>query len=198
MEESPALLQPPRRPPSGLQGSSARQLGQRPAPPYRRRYDLPRHAFTGLRVHQVMSREVTAVHAREPLQHAAQIMADRECGALPVLGDRRELVGMLTDRDIAVRAVARGRDPCRAIVADCMTSHPYACHAASCVLDCMREMAQRRVRRVPVLGNRGELVGMITHSDLARYAALAGNPLDQRALCSLLCAVCEPDAVSGR
>jgi hypothetical protein len=84
-----------------------------------------------LRVHQLMTRRVASVHPATSVERAARLMEECDCGALPVIGDNGVLVGMLTDRDIAIRVVARGRDARYAIVADCMTERVFACYATN-------------------------------------------------------------------
>jgi len=71
-----------------------------------------------LRVHELMTRRVASVHPASSVERAARLLEDCDCGALPVVGDNGVLVGIVTDRDIVVRIVARGRDVRTAIVAD--------------------------------------------------------------------------------
>ncbi|HSQ05426.1 MAG TPA: CBS domain-containing protein [Burkholderiales bacterium] len=184
-EEPAALLRPCRAaagPPRDAHADMAA------APPrvklrYRERLQEPHDAASlELRVNEVMSRDVTAIHARDLVQQAALVMAQWNRAALPVLDDHDKVVGMLTDRDIAVRVVARGRDPLCTLVANCMTCEPYACRADERMLDCLHEMAHRQIRRVPVLDEEGKLIGIVTATDAARYAAASGNPHVQRAL----------------
>lgn len=156
------------------------------------RYTGPPAHFEDVRAYQVMTRQVAAVHADAPLAHAARVMADCDCGALPVLGDGDRLVGMLTDRDIALRLFARGLDPRHARVADCMTHNGYACHAQDRLVDCMRQMSRHQVRRIPIVDDVGRLVGIVSQADVARHAGMRGEPGERRALADVVCAVSEP------
>ncbi len=170
-EERPALLRPPGRSIDGWQGSAQRGPHEDGAAA-RGRGD--RSPFGDLRVHQVMARDVPAVYVGDRVQRAAQTMARCECDALPVMSNDDELVGVLTDYDIAVRLVAHGCDPVHSTVAECMTGYPYVCHANDRVADCLREMARRGVQRAPVVGDQGELLGIVSEADLSRIAGLNG------------------------
>ena len=190
VEEPAALLRPLYRVGTGSSRDAHADIS--PAPRriklrYRERlHEAEDATLADVRVHQVMSRDVTAIHARDLVQHAALVMAQCDRSALPVLGDDDELVGMLTDRDIAVRVVARGRDPLAPLVANCMTCEPYACGADERIVRCLREMAYRDIRRVPVLGEQRKLVGIVSTTDVVRYAAASGNPHVQRVVADAL------------
>jgi CBS domain-containing protein len=143
-------------------------------------------------VHDLMTRHVRCVHPATSVEHAARLMEDCDCGALPVIGDNGVLVGMVTDRDIAVRIVARGRDARYAIVADCMTERVFACYANESVAECMRQMARHRVRRMPVVDERQRLVGIVAQGDLARHVGFRPLPDERRALTEVVSAVSQP------
>jgi CBS domain-containing protein len=128
----------------------------------------PLHA---IRAHEIMTQRIATVHPATPVERAARIMAEADCGALPVTGENGVLVGLVTDRDIALRIVARGRDARHAIVADCMTERVFACHAGESLADCMDQMARHQVRRLPIVDDHGRVVGVVAQSDLARHAA---------------------------
>lgn len=123
-----------------------------------------------VRASHVMTRNVTTVMPYDHIEHAARLMRDCDCGALPVVNRDGRLIGMVTDRDIVVRLVARVEDIRRAVVADCMTSETFACHANDRLEVCLREMARRKVRRLPVVGDDNRVIGIITQADIARHA----------------------------
>jgi len=133
-----------------------------------------------VRVHERMTRGVAHVDPTTPVERAAQRMAERDCGALPVLGQNGVLVGMITDRDIAMRVVARGMDARIATVADCMTDRVFSCFANESVAELMRQMARHQVRRMPIVDERGRLVGIVAQSDLARHAGTDPLPEERR------------------
>ncbi|HYC44799.1 MAG TPA: CBS domain-containing protein [Burkholderiales bacterium] len=157
-----------------------------------RRYPDHGRDLDHVRVHELMTPHVASVHPATCVEHAARVMEWCDCGALPVVGDNGVLVGMVTDRDITLRIVARGMDPRRAMVGDCMTARVFACHANESVAECMRQMAQHQVRRMPLVDDRGRLVGIVSQGDLARHAARQPLPDERRVLTEVVGAVSQP------
>jgi CBS domain-containing protein len=124
-----------------------------------------------------MTRDVRIADPGESLQDAARTMVDIDAGFLPV-GENDRLVGIITDRDIAVRAVARGRQP-SAKVGDVMTGEVRYCYADDDVDTVLETMGNLQVRRLPVLDRDKRLVGIVSITDLAcnGEAARAGEAL---------------------
>jgi CBS domain-containing protein len=120
-----------------------------------------------MKISEVMTREVETVKPDEPIRQAAQFMLRADTGALPVCdGDR--LVGMVTDRDIAVRAVAEGRGP-DTPVQQAMTDHVDYCFEDDEVEEVAMKMSDAQVRRFPVLSREdNRLVGIVSLGDLSR------------------------------
>jgi CBS domain-containing protein len=103
-----------------------------------------------------------------PVREAAEMMRLNDCGCIPVLErDSKRLVGVVTDRDIVCRGVAEGRGP-GIQVRRIMTGSPQACHPDDDIAAVEQIMMQAQVRRVPVVDERGDCVGMISQADLAR------------------------------
>ena len=159
---------------------------------------LPPRSLDDIRAHDLMTRRVATVHPATSVERAARLMDECDCGALPVVGDNGVLIGMVTDRDIAIRVVARGRELRNAIVADCMTDRVIACYADEPVSECMRQMARHQVRRIPIVDDRGRLVGIVAQGDLARHAGEHRIADEPRALAQLVSAVSEPGALHRR
>lgn len=128
-----------------------------------------------IRAYEVMTRRVATVHPATPVERAARLMEEADCGALPVTGDNGVLVGVVTDRDIVLRIVARGRDARHAIVADCMSERVFACHAGESLAECMNQMARHQVRRLPIVDDHARVVGIVAQADLARHAERYGH-----------------------
>lgn len=126
-------------------------------------------------VREVMTRHAATVGADETLEAAARKMKELGIGALPVL-DRGQLAGLVTDRDLAVRAVAAGADPRRAHVREAMTPQVIACREDDELEEAARRMEERAVRRIMVLDREGGLSGMLSVEDLvgASMALAAG------------------------
>ncbi|QQO19082.1 CBS domain-containing protein [Bradyrhizobium diazoefficiens] len=121
------------------------------------------------KISTVMTREAKLVNPNDTLQHAAKLMKACDCGILPVVeGDR--LVGMITDRDIAVRCIAEGKGP-DAKVTDAMTQEVKYCFEDEDISHVCANMSDIQVRRLPVVDRNKRLVGIVSLSDLARQSA---------------------------
>jgi len=132
-----------------------------------------------MRVSECMTREVQIVDPNDTIAGAAKAMAKLDAGILPV-GEDDRLVGMITDRDIAVRAVAAGMGP-NAKVGDVMNSEVKYCFDDQEIDEVLRNMGELQVRRLPVLNRDKRLVGIVSLGDLAsngqamRAAAAPGH-----------------------
>jgi CBS domain-containing protein len=120
------------------------------------------------RVADVMTPGVETTTSSEALRDAARTMRKGDFGAMPVVDDGR-LVGMLTDRDIVVRAVAEGLDPMSARVGDVASPSPVAVAPDQDLDEAMELMAEYRVRRLPVVDGE-RLVGVVSQADIALEA----------------------------
>ena len=120
-----------------------------------------------MKIAECMSRDVQIVQPDQPIQQAAQFMLRADAGSMPVCdGDR--LVGMITDRDIAVRAVAEGRGP-ESTVGEAMTDHVDYCYDDDEVEEIAMRMSDSQVRRFPVISrDDNKLVGIVSLGDLSR------------------------------
>lgn len=131
-----------------------------------------------MRVQDVMTAGIRIAEPDEALPHAARKMRSQNIGALPVI-ENGELIGMLTDRDIAVRAVGGGKDPASVKVRDIMSEECFWCLETEDLEDAVRIMEQNRVRRLPVMNAKKEIVGMLSLEDVALHApaSLTGEVL---------------------
>lgn len=120
-----------------------------------------------MKVSEVMSRKVEIASPEDSIQRAAQMMARIDAGILPV-GDGDRLVGMITDRDIAIRGVGEGRNPTDTPVNQVMTREVKYCFEDDDVDAVAGNMAQLQVRRLPVLNRDKRLTGIISLGDIAR------------------------------
>ncbi len=134
-------------------------------------------------VKDVMTPRAETIAIQETLQAAAEKMRRFNVGALPVLADDRP-IGMLTDRDIVVRGIARGLDPARASVREAMTPQLVWCFEDQDTFEAAQLMEQKAVRRILVFDRDERLVGMLSVDDLAveaRQERLAGEVIDSAA-----------------
>jgi CBS domain-containing protein len=118
-----------------------------------------------MKVSEMMTRNVRVAAPDQTIRDAAKIMAEIDAGVLPV-GESDRLVGMITDRDIAIRAVGEGRDPDTKI-REVMTEDVKYCFEDEAVDHVARNMADLKIRRLPVVNRDMRLVGIISLGDLA-------------------------------
>lgn len=118
-----------------------------------------------MKISEMMTRDVKMTAPSQSIREAAKMMADLDAGALPV-ADQDRLVGMITDRDIAIRAIASGRGPDTPI-REVMTQDVKYCFEDQSVEEVAQNMGDIRVRRLPVLNRDKRLVGIVSIGDIA-------------------------------
>lgn len=104
--------------------------------------------------------------------HAARLMRIEDVGALPVCDSRdsHRLVGMITDRDLAIQVVAEGRDPNGVQIQSVMSRDPITCREDESLETALRRMESNQIRRIPVVDGQGLLCGIISQADIATRA----------------------------
>ena len=123
----------------------------------------------GTKVHEVMTDRPRCVTAETTVSEAAQLMKSDDVGSLPVL-DGEQLAGMITDRDIVVRAIAEGKDPRGMPVREVASREHVRVNAYDDLSSALHSMASLQVRRLPVVDDDGRLVGILAQADVAREA----------------------------
>jgi CBS domain-containing protein len=121
-----------------------------------------------MKVSEVMTREVQTVQPHQPVQEAANFMLSADAGSIPVTEGER-LIGMITDRDIAVRGIARGYGP-DTPVRELMTDDLVIVRVDDDVQDAATKMSEAQVRRLPVIDQDERLCGIVSLGDLSREA----------------------------
>lgn len=119
------------------------------------------------KITEVMTSNPQTVRRDEPLTNAARIMRDSDSGIVPVVDDSNKVLGVVTDRDIVTRVIAADRNVTDARVSDAMTSQVHTLKHDATVSDVHDLMRSQQVRRVPIVNERGELVGIVAQADLA-------------------------------
>ena len=122
-------------------------------------------AISRMRCREIMTKTVRTATRDMSLSEAAALMRDGDMGAVPVVDDGK-LVGIVTDRDIVIRAVAEGKDAATH-VGDVMTTELFTVTPDDFVFEAIRLMGDKQIRRVPVIDNNGALVGIIAIADVA-------------------------------
>lgn len=128
----------------------------------------------------VMSKDFKFVTPDTSVQEAAQIMRDLDVGFLPV-GENDRLIGMVTDRDIAVRSTSEGQNPSSTPVRDVMTPKTYYCYEDQDVEEICDNMSEIKVRRLPVVNREKRLVGVVSLGDVSQacHRAKSGDALQE-------------------
>eukprot|EP01034_Spumella_vulgaris_P025087 gene25087-31501_t len=129
---------------------------------------------------EICKRKVTVAYENTSLVAAAQLMREEHVGALVVVADQnghRLVRGVVTDRDIVMAVVATGLDPEPLLLEDIMSDRLVTAKETDSLLDLMRVMREHGVRRVPVVGEQYELVGIVTMDDVLKVLALELNML---------------------
>jgi CBS domain-containing protein len=122
----------------------------------------------------IMTPDVTCVGEKETLADAAHKMAELGVGSLPICGEDNRLKGMVTDRDIVVRALAKDRDPRQVTAGELGGGKPVTIGADDDAAEILRTMATHKVRRLPVIDGH-QLIGIVAVADVAR--ALPDRPV---------------------
>jgi len=125
----------------------------------------------------IMTHNPGVVSPMDTLEQAARIMEVLDVGPVPVCEGNR-VVGMLTDRDITVRATAAGCDPKTTLVCDAMSQDVISCYEDQDVREAARLMKEKQIRRLLVLNRANDLVGIVSLGDLATEAGDQGQPGD--------------------
>jgi CBS domain-containing protein len=118
-------------------------------------------------IKDVMTSNPCSIDAEKSVAYAAKMMREEDVGLAPIVeGDK--LIGMLTDRDIAIRVVAEGRNPEQVKVADVASKQVVTIDPQQDLDEALRIMAEHQVRRLPVVEEDGKLVGVVAQADIAR------------------------------
>lgn len=124
-----------------------------------------RPAIARMKCREIMTKNVRTSASSSTIRDVAVLMLDGDMGAVPIVDDGK-LIGIVTDRDIVVRAVAEGQGPSTA-VAGVMTRELFTVGPDAFVFEAVRLMGEKQVRRIPVVGSDGELAGIISMADVA-------------------------------
>ncbi len=126
-----------------------------------------------MKVRDIMSKDIASVSSEDSIEKAAQLMKQYDVGSIPVCS-RDKVIGIVTDRDIALRSVAAGQDTKSQKVSDIMTMDPAVGSPEMNVNDAARIMSERQIRRLPIVENNS-LVGIVALGDISLEPALSDN-----------------------
>jgi len=142
-----------------------------------------------MKVSEIMTKNPVCCWPSSSALSAALLMQETDTGIVPVIQDpfTPRLVGVVTDRDLCLHVVAAGRDPASTWIDGCMTEGPVCCTEQDDVSHALELMKAHQVRRLPVVNERHEIVGMLSLSDLARKADIEAG-----VIAAALQKICEP------
>lgn len=125
-----------------------------------------------MKVTELMTPDPACCLPQTKLTDVARMMAENNCGEIPVIGSRedRRPIGVVTDRDIVLRTLGAGVDPMQKTAADCMTEPCITVTPETTLVECCDVMEQNQIRRVPVIDDGGRLIGIVALADVTKYA----------------------------
>lgn len=142
-----------------------------------------------MKIKDIMTREPAICSRGTNLAAAAKLMLDADCGILPVVDDESKLVGVVTDRDMYIALATRNRLASQVTVGDVARTTVFTCAPDDDVESALQTMRQHRVRRLPVAGFGGAVVGIVSMNDIV-LAAGARKPVRNEAVVETLQAIC--------
>ena len=144
-----------------------------------------------MKAREIMTPSPECCSASQSAQEVARVMRDCDCGAVPIVDDTsRAVIGIVTDRDLAIRVLAEGK-AADSPIRDLMTPTPECCGADDDVRDVENVMVSRQVRRVPIVDASGKCVGIVSQADIAR-ATLEDDGLTEREVAVVVERISEP------
>jgi CBS-domain-containing membrane protein len=129
-----------------------------------------------MRVEQLMTRNIHTCGPDDSLNRATQVMWEHDCGCVPVVDSERQLIGIVTDRDVAMAAYTQGRSIAHIRVGDIMAKRMHTCGQDEDISVAQDRMRKYQLRRLPITDATGYLVGLISLNDLALEASREGGP----------------------
>jgi CBS domain-containing protein len=124
-----------------------------------------------MRARDIMTKKPDCCTREQTARDAARVMRDRDCGCVPIVDDAARVIGIVTDRDLAVRGIAEGRDGDTPL-GELMSASAECCGQDDDLRDVEQRMAERQVRRIPIVDAGGRCLGIISQADIARAASI--------------------------
>lgn len=124
------------------------------------------------KVNEIMSSDVTCATPDSSLVEISQLMIKADCGEIPIVNslEKKDLIGVITDRDIVCRTLGVGRNPLELHAVDCMTKNVVTTRPEMSIDDCLELMRINKIRRIPVVDDQNFLCGIVSQADLVKYA----------------------------
>ena len=155
-----------------------------------------------MKIENLMTREVQTCHPADPLTIPAQKMWESDIGSLPVVDDDQHVVGMITDRDICMAAYTQGRSLSEIPVSVAMSKELFACTPNDSIKDAEEVLRSHQIRRLPVLNEYRNPVGIVSLSDIIREAehetSLKNREISTQEVTETLATISQPRQHNGR
>lgn len=121
---------------------------------------------------EIMTENVVFSTPEASLLEIARMMVDCDCGEIPLVEniEKKNVIGVVTDRDIVCRTLGVGKDPMKLTARDCMTSPTVTCKQDDTVKDALQVMEEKKIRRIPIVDENDSLIGIIAQADLIEAA----------------------------
>lgn len=139
-----------------------------------------------MKVNECMCNDVTCVKPNDKLNNVAKVMCSNHIGCVPVCDENNCICGLVTDRDIILRAVACDKDVKDTTVSDIMTTNVCTCAENDEITNAQSKMSSYQIRRLPVCDSNNHVVGILTLGDLANY----NNEIGQKEVCNTIDNIC--------
>jgi CBS domain-containing protein len=132
-------------------------------------------------IRDLMTQTPTCCTPQTPINEVARMMVEEDCGLVPVVENLQDLrlVGVVTDRDLVVRILAKDIDPAAAMVHQAMSEEIATLGVDAGIGECARVMSEMQVRRVPIVDGGGRVIGIVAQADLARAGAQEAGLQDE-------------------
>jgi CBS domain-containing protein len=138
-----------------------------------------------MKVKDVMKTNVSFCSTEDSLMKAAEVMRHRDCGVVPIIDEDKKVVGMLTDRDLCLAVVARNRKASDVKTEELLPGKAIVCAADDKLEDALRKMRKYQVKRLAAVGADGELVGILSVTDVLQLAAGKDKKLKKKVYATL-------------
>ncbi len=145
-----------------------------------------------MRIKEIMNAPAIACRSDDMLTKPAQLMWEHDCGAMPVVGEEGQVIGMVTDRDICMAAYLQNRTLDSIRVSEIMARQVLTCRTEDPVDAAERVMRENQVRRIPVLDPENRLAGILSMNDIARKATDSRKNGAEREFIRTMSAICQP------
>ena len=124
------------------------------------------------KVKEIMSSDIACATGETSLVEVSKLMVNENCGEIPIVGSliNKNIIGVITDRDIVCRTLGSGKNPMNLKAQDCMTRNVVKVDPEMTISDCLQLMGENKIRRIPVVDENNFLAGIVSQADLIRFA----------------------------